>query len=167
MSKQNKRHRKVRKFVAGPNFSGQHLMHNKQVIHELVERASITARDTVLEIGAGKGALTVPLAKKAETVYAVEYDPDFVAVLASKTAKYSNVQIIHKDIMNYSLPKHPFIVVANIPYSITTPILKKLLSQPKSHFQKGILVIEKGAAKRFTAHPVTNPTILKWRMCSI
>lgn len=66
--------------------------------------------------------------------------------------------------MKFHLPKGNFIVVSNIPYSITTPIMKKLLSNPSSGFQKGVIVIEKGAAKRFTSDFIKNSYVLNWRM---
>ncbi|MBD1382813.1 23S ribosomal RNA methyltransferase Erm [Metabacillus arenae] len=164
MRRQNKRHRKVRKCIEGPNFSGQHLMHNKQIIKDLIEKANVSSSDTVVELGAGKGALTFPLAEKAGKVLAIEYDEGFVEVLQRKAASNSNIKIIQKDILSSHLPKEPFTVVANIPYAITTPILKMLLNQPNNSLRRGVLVMEKGAAKRFTSDSITNPLILKWRM---
>lgn len=166
MRKQNKGHRKVRKCKAGPNFSGQHLMHNKQIIQEMLELAKVTSRDTVFELGAGKGALTFPLVQKAGKVIAVENDPKFAEVLRKKADALSltNIRILERDILQTRLPKEPFHVVANIPYSITTPILEMLLQQPSEFFQGGVLVIEEGAAKRFTSVPILNPRILAWRM---
>lgn len=164
MNKQNKRHRKVRKWLAGPNFSGQHLLHNKRIVKEMIEQARIKSVDTVLEIGAGKGALTFSLAEKAGKVLAVENDPLFVEVLQKKSLGYPNMMIVQRDFMKAKLPKEPFYVVANIPYAITTPIFEKLLGQPANSLQRAVLMIEKGAAKRFTADPITNPRILTWRM---
>lgn len=164
MKRQNKRHRKVRKCLAGPNFPGQHLLHNKRVARDMVESAQITSRDLVLEIGAGKGAITLLLAEKAGKVLAVENDPIFCEILHKKAARYSNITIIQKDVMKTNLPRQPFCVVSNIPYAITTPILEKLLGHPGNALQRALLMVEEGAAKRFTADPITNPKILTWRM---
>jgi 23S rRNA (adenine-N6)-dimethyltransferase len=147
-----------------PNFSGQHLMHNKKLIEEIVDRANIGINDTVLELGAGKGALTTVLSQKAGKVLAVENDSKFVGILTRKTAQHSNAKIIHQDIMKIHLPKEKFVVVSNIPYAITTPIMKMLLNNPASGFQKGIIVMEKGAAKRFTSKFIKNSYVLAWRM---
>lgn len=164
MHKQNKRHRRVRKFKNGTNFPGQHFMHNKRLVKDLVNLAEIKPQELVIEIGAGTGALTLPLAEKAGKVLAVENDPILAQKLQSKIAERPNVKLIQKDFLQVNLPRSPFCVVANIPYSITTPILGKLLDQPAVPLQRAVFVVEKGAAKRFTTSPVTNPRILKWRM---
>ncbi|WP_054951508.1 23S ribosomal RNA methyltransferase Erm [Numidum massiliense] len=169
MSKQNKRHRRIRKHRAGTkgtkrtNFPGQHLMHNKRLIADLIGMADITPEDVVLEIGAGTGALTLPLAKKAAKVLAVENDPHFANKLRRATED-SNIHVIERNFLEIGLPRQPFCVVANIPYSITTPILGKLLDRPTNSLQRAVLVVEKGAAIRFTATPITDPRILTWRM---
>ncbi|CAH0120217.1 rRNA adenine N-6-methyltransferase [Paenibacillus sp. CECT 9249] len=147
-----------------PNFSGQHLMHNKKLIHEIVDRANISIEDTVLELGAGKGALTTVLNQRAGKVLAVEYDAKFVDILKRKTAQHPNTIIIHQDMMKIRLPKEKFVVVSNIPYAITTPIMKKLLNHPSSSFQRGVIVMEKGAARRFTQNFIKNAYVLVWRM---
>ncbi|RWR04946.1 23S ribosomal RNA methyltransferase Erm [Siminovitchia fortis] len=147
-----------------PNFSGQHLMHNKRLLHEIVDRAKICKEDTVLELGAGKGALTTVLNERAGKVLAVEYDFKFVEVLKKKTAQSQNTKIIHQDIMKVHLPKEKFVVVSNIPFSITTPIMKMLLSNPLTCLQRGVIVMEKGAAKRFTSNFVKDPYIAAWKM---
>nr|WP_257350326.1 23S ribosomal RNA methyltransferase Erm [Pseudalkalibacillus decolorationis] len=164
MKKHKKQYHKVRKCVDGPNFSGQHLMHNKQILKSIVKQADIKSTDLVMDIGAGKGALTFPLAEKAKKVLAVENDPVFSEILSRKASGFSNIHIIERDFLMVHLPKEPFCVVANVPYAITTPILKKLLNRPDTAFQRAVLTIEKGAAKRFTANTITNPLILRWRM---
>ncbi|MCJ7842998.1 23S ribosomal RNA methyltransferase Erm [Lederbergia sp. NSJ-179] len=147
-----------------PNFLGQHFIHNKRLLKEMVGRAGLSSEDTVLELGAGKGALTAVLAEKAGKVLAVEYDGKLVGVLQRKMADVPNTKIIHQDIMNIHLPKEKFVVVSNIPYSLTTAIMKKLLNNPTNSFQRGIIVMEKGAAKGFTAKRVKDAYVLAWRM---
>lgn len=147
-----------------PNYLGQHFIHNKNVIHEMVNRINLGKEDTVLELGAGKGALTTVLSKKAGKVLAVEYDEKLVATLKRKTAQYSNTVIIHQDILSIRLPKEKFVVVSNIPYAITTPIMKMLLNNPSSGFQRGIIVMEHGTAKRFTSTFIRNDYALVWKM---
>lgn len=147
-----------------PNFSGQHLLHNKKLLNEIVDLASISTKDTVLELGAGKGALTTILNQRAGKVLAVEYDLKFIDILKRKTHQKLNTKIIHQDIMKIQLPKGKFVVVSNIPYSITTPIMKMLLNNPSNGFQRGVIVMEKGAAKRFTAKSIKNAYVLAWRM---
>ncbi|RAL24184.1 23S ribosomal RNA methyltransferase Erm [Thermoflavimicrobium daqui] len=147
-----------------PNFSGQHLMHNKKLLNEIVDQANVSIEDTVLELGAGKGALTTVLNQRAGKVLAVEYDAKFVKILKWKTRQYVNTTIIHQDIMNIHLPKEKFVVVSNNPYAITTPIMKMLLNNPSSSFQRGIIIMEKGAAKRFTSKRIKSSYVLVWKM---
>ncbi|MFD1394536.1 23S ribosomal RNA methyltransferase Erm [Kroppenstedtia eburnea] len=164
MQKQNRRHQRVQKHREGANFPGQHLMHNKGLIKELVKISEVNRQDLVLEIGAGTGNLTMPLAEKSKKVLAVENDPVFAERLQRKIESVSNIEVIQQDFLQMNLPRVPFSVVANIPYSITTPILGKLFDRPTVPIRRAVLVMEKGAAKRFTADPITNPRILKWRM---
>lgn len=147
-----------------PNFSGQHFIHHKKLLRDIVDHAKISAGDTVLEIGAGKGALTTLLTQKAGKVLAVEYDARLVEILRRKTAQQTNIKIIQRDIMKLRLPKEKFMVVSNIPYAITTPIMKLLLNNPSSPFQGGVIIMEKGAAKRFTSKSIKNAFVLAWRM---
>ncbi len=153
-----------RKFVVGnpPNFSGQHLMHNKDLVNDIVNLARISETDLVLDLGAGKGAITNALSNRARKVLAVEYDQKFIKKL--KQLEMKNTVIIEQDILNISLPREHFAVVSSIPYAITTPIMKMLLNNPLSGFQRGVIVMEKGAAKRFTSNVVKDPYIIAWRM---
>lgn len=164
MRSQDKRHRKIRKCTAGPNFSGQHLLHNPKTIQQLVHAPNIQPHETVLDIGAGKGALTFPLAGKAGKVIAVEQDAQYVELLREKAGLYPQLAVVHGDFRTMRLPAHPFCVVANIPFSITTSILEKLLGPEGKEFQRGALLMEQGAARRFTAPFPTDPRLLAWRM---
>lgn len=144
------------------NYSGQHLLHNKKIIEELLKQARISKNDTVLDLGAGKGAVTTYLDKKAGKVLAVENDPDYVEVLKEKGL--TNTRIINQDILQFHLPKEKFAVVANIPFSITTPIMKMLMNRPANGFQRGVFIVENGAAKRFTSSVVKDGYVVLWRM---
>lgn len=147
-----------------PNFSGQHFIHKPKLIHDIVDRAQVSERDTVLELGAGTGALTTVLSQRAGKVLAVENDDRLVDTLKRKTSQYPNTVILYQNILKLRLPKERFIVVANIPYAITTPIMKLLLNRPTSGLQRGVIVMEKGAAKRFTSSFIKNAYVLVWRM---
>lgn len=162
MFKHNKNSRK--KLKKPSNFSAQHLLISKRLIHDMIDLARIQSTDTVLDIGAGTGALTFPLAEKAAHVLAIETDPAFIDKLFSKIKDGGNIRVKPSDFLEVPLPKSPFAVVANIPYSITTAIMAKLLDHPGVPLQRAVLLVEKGAAKRFTAVPVQDPRILSWRM---
>lgn len=158
MTQKNKRYRKK------PNFSGQHLLHNPKIIREIITQAKLSPHECAIDIGAGKGALTTLLANKVRKVLAVEYDKRFVHYLKRKTNCSSNVHVIEQDIRNFKWPKYPFVVVSNIPYSITTPIMKQLLDTVSTNFQRGVIVMEKGAAKRFTSNKIKDFYVIAWRM---
>ncbi|MDR0268110.1 23S ribosomal RNA methyltransferase Erm [Paenibacillus sp.] len=147
-----------------PDLRAQHLLHNKQVIQEMVDYAGLTSIDTVLDLGAGKGAITFHLAETAGKVVAIEKDAAFAEALRRKAEEYANVAIVERDIQHSYLPKKPFHVVANIPFFITTPILEKLLNPPVSSFQGAVLIVQHGAAKGFTNRFIRSPRLLKWRM---
>lgn len=164
MRKQNKKHRTIRKCKSGPNFTGQHLLHNPKTIRQMLEAGRIQPTETVLEIGPGKGVLTFPVAEKAAKVLAVEVDADFVEALRVKAGAYPNLKIIHGDFREIRLPAEPFCVVASIPFAITTAIVEKLLGPEGKAFQRGVLMLEKGAARRFTQHATLDPRLLMWRM---
>lgn len=164
MHRNNKKHRKVRKWRSGPNFSGQHLLHQRRFIRRMVELANIGDGKTVLDLGAGKGAITLELARKNCRILAVENDPAFAEILRRKLRPFPHVSVMERDILQIHWPKKPFHVVASIPYAITTPILGKLLDEPASSFLGAVLLIEYGAAKRFTAKFIREPRLLQWRM---
>ncbi|WP_430522308.1 rRNA adenine N(6)-methyltransferase family protein [Paenibacillus brevis] len=145
------------------NFPGRHLLINKSLIQELVQLAKLQGGDTVLDLGAGTGALAIPLAEKAGKVIAIENDPVSVEKLKFRAGEKANVIVKQLDLLQYQLPSSPFCIVANIPFSITTPIFEKFLGH-SSFLERAVLILEKGAAKRFTAFPVTNPQILAWRL---
>lgn len=163
MTKRKKKYQHTKSHTGNfPNFSGQHLLYNKGLLKDIVNIAHISESDLVLELGAGKGALTNVLSNRARKILAVEYDQKFIRKLQQLEMK--NTVIIQQDILKISLPRKPFVVVSNIPYAITTPIMKMLLNKPSSGFQRGVIVMEKGAAKRFTSNFVKDPYIITWRM---
>ncbi|MCC3376320.1 23S ribosomal RNA methyltransferase Erm [Cohnella sp. REN36] len=164
MRRQNKKHRTIRKCISGPNFTGQHLLHHPGTIRQLVETARLQPTDTVLEIGAGKGSLTFPLAERAARVLAVEVDAAFAETLREKAEGDPRITVLLGDIRDIRLPAKPFCVVANIPFAITTAILEKLLGPEGKGFQRGALILEKGAARRFTEETTADPRLLAWRM---
>lgn len=143
-------------------FTGQHFTKNRSLIYSMINEATIAHHDLVLDIGAGKGVLTIPLVKKANRVVAIERDPDLASKLKKALINQSNVKILDMDFRDTPLPKRPFKVVANIPYGITTDIFGKLMDNPDSNFEGGTIIIEWGAALKFTKACQASPRIVSW-----
>lgn len=135
---------------------GQNFLQDDEALQKIVQAADISADDFVLEIGPGVGSLTRYLAASASTVTTVELDLDLIPPLKAVLKPYSNVNIIQGDILELNISdiiKQPnYIVVANIPYNITSAIIRHLLeSQPKP--RRIVLTIQKEVAQRICEKP--------------
>lgn len=135
---------------------GQNFLQDDDALRKIVEVADISADDFVLEIGPGVGSLTRYLAASASTVTTVELDLDLIPPLKAVLSPFSNVKIIHGDILEINISdiiKQPnYIVAANIPYNITSAIIRHLLeSQPKP--RRIVLTIQKEVAQRICEQP--------------
>ena len=132
---------------------GQHWLQDRQVLAGIAEAAQITPFDTVLEIGPGQGTLTSELLRRAEKVIAVELDGELASKLPGQFPG-KTLEVINEDILDFDLSLLPkgYIVVANVPYYITSKIIKKLLTsdnKPKTT----VLLIQKEVAVRLAAEP--------------
>jgi 23S rRNA (adenine-N6)-dimethyltransferase len=110
----------------------QNFLRDSQLIESLILHSGITKADTVLDIGAGVGAITRELARRCRNVIAIEKDPELVELLALTISGLTNVELITGDILNLGLPGYPYKVFANIPYSLTAAIVTKLTGSPRS-----------------------------------
>jgi 16S rRNA (adenine1518-N6/adenine1519-N6)-dimethyltransferase len=139
---------------------GQHFLVDPSAADMIVSRSKITSDDTVIEIGAGLGALTIPLAKAARQVLAVETDSQLTKLLKTELIVHSltNVEIIENNILNvdiHALAKkldRQIIVTGNLPYNISSQILIQLIHKRK-HVKRAILMFQKELARRITATP--------------
>ncbi len=123
----------------------QHFLVDEQVLNRIIQYGRLNKTDTVLEIGAGYGNLTEKLAAKAGRVIAIEVD----AQLASSLESRENIDMIIGDALKMEFP--PFNkVIANLPYSISSPVTFKLL---RYKFELGILMYQHEFAKRMVALP--------------
>lgn len=135
---------------------GQNFLHDPNALEKIVQTAGITAQDTVLEIGPGTGALTVYLAQTAAQVIAVEIDDRLLPILKQQLCDFGNVQIVHADILdidvNDLVDDQDFVVVANLPYYITSAILRHLLEGPHKP-RRLVLTVQLEVAERLLAAP--------------
>lgn len=140
--------------MAGPKKSlGQHWLKDRDVLIGIAEEAEITAEDTVLEIGPGLGTLTSELLRRAEKVIAVELDGELAQKLPGQFPGTS-LEVINQDILTYNLTQLPkgYVVVANVPYYITSKIIQ-LLTTSSNPPRTIVLLIQKEVAERIVAKP--------------
>ena len=135
---------------------GQNFLQDPLALESIVAAAEIQPTDTVLEIGPGLGSLTRYLAVAAKEVIAVELDANLISPLKTVLSPYQNVQIIHGDILKLSpkdvIPENDYLVVANIPYYITSAVIRHLL-ESGSKPRRIVLTIQKEVAQRICARP--------------
>jgi 16S rRNA (adenine1518-N6/adenine1519-N6)-dimethyltransferase len=144
----------AKSLVVAPRKSlGQHWLHDENILEQIVESGDIKPGDTVLEIGPGLGTLTVKLLAKANKVIAVEIDESLATKLA-QTLTQDNLEIINQDILGFDLDSLPkgYKVVANIPYYITSKIVKFLMSA-QNRPDVVVLLTQKEVAERIAAKP--------------
>ena len=135
---------------------GQNFLQDHFALEKIATAAEIQADDCVLEIGPGLGSLTRYLAVSAHQVTAVELDPDLLNPLKAVLTPHPNVRIVHGDILDLRVAdlvdQSGYIVAANIPYNITSAIIRHLLeSDPKP--RRIVLTIQKEVAERICAKP--------------
>jgi 16S rRNA (adenine1518-N6/adenine1519-N6)-dimethyltransferase len=135
---------------------GQNFLQDDDVLAQIAGAAEITDQDDVLEIGPGLGSLTRHLAISARSVTAVELDENLLPVLGQVLKPFSNVRVVHGDILNFNpadlMPRPDYLVVANIPYYITSAVFRHLLENPPRP-RRIALTIQKEVAERICAAP--------------
>ena len=150
-------HKLLKKHQIKPNKRlGQNFLTDQNSLQVVVQIAQIDQQDNVLEIGSGLGNLTFMLASCAKEVTAVEIDPALISVLESIFADAGNVHIIYGDILNMRIseiiPGPEYVVVANIPYYITSALFRHLL-EAENRPTRMILTVQYEVAKRICAQP--------------
>lgn len=137
-----------------PNKSlGQHWLDDDLALEAMCEAADVQADDTVLEIGPGPGTLTRKLVARTKQVIAVEFDKELARKLPSRIGA-ENLTVIQQDILSFDLTTLPpnYKVAANIPYYLTSNLLRILCESP-NHFSKAALLVQKEVAERVCAQP--------------
>ncbi len=130
---------------------GQHWLDDPISLDAMLEAADIGLEDTVLEIGPGPGTLTEELVAAARQVVAVEFDKSLAQKLPSRVPAV-NLTVVQSDILGFDLTSLPpdYKVVANIPYYLTSNLLRVLCESP-NHFSKAAILIQKEVAERVCA----------------
>ncbi len=135
---------------------GQNFLTDPAILRRIVEAAELPPQAEVLEIGPGLGSLTRVLAQVARRVVAVELDHTLIPLLEEVVAPYGNVEVLHGDILKFDpaqlMPSAGYFVVANIPYYITSAVMRHLLEAPIRP-QRVVLTIQREVAERICALP--------------
>lgn len=142
---------------------GQNFLIDTNILRNIVEHAGVTSESGAIEVGPGIGALTEQLAKVCKKVVAFEIDQRLLPILDDTLEPYPNTNIIHQDVLKANVKEviekefagiEDIMVVANLPYYVTTPIIMKLLEEQLPI--RGIVVmLQKEVADRIAAKPGT------------
>lgn len=132
---------------------GQHWLYDEDSLQAMCDAVELKADDTVLEVGPGLGTLTTLLTIQAKTVIAVEFDTELARALP-KRVPAPNLEVRNQDILRFDLTGLPtdYVVVANIPYYLTSNLLR-LLCESSSPFSRAALLVQKEVAERAAAGP--------------
>jgi 23S rRNA (adenine-N6)-dimethyltransferase len=131
--------------------SGQHHLRAADAA-ALVAAAGVRPGELVVDLGAGHGALTAPLAAAGARVVAVELHGRALAVLRDRFAGEEAVTVVDGDLLTVPLPRRPFRVVANLPFATTSAALRRLLD-PRLALTRADLVLQRGAAVAWASEP--------------
>lgn len=133
---------------------GQNFLIDPNIVRKIVALAEVGPSDRVLEIGPGRGVLTEALCHAAGHVTAVEVDPRLHAYLETRQAELPNAELVCEDALAYPVETLPMgtVVVANLPYYISTPLLFRLLDQ-RGRFPRMVLMLQNEVADRLVAKP--------------
>jgi 16S rRNA (adenine1518-N6/adenine1519-N6)-dimethyltransferase len=139
---------------------GQHFLADRTVVRKMIDLMALDGSEVVLEIGAGLGALTLPLAPCVGRVVAVEKDQRLCRLLGEKlkTEGIQNVTLLHQDILKVDLltltgdGREKIRVVGNLPYNISSPMLEKVILE-RERVERAIFMLQLEVAQRLVAKP--------------
>ncbi len=144
---------------------GQHFLFDKNILRKIIEAFEPDKEKKILEIGGGRGPLTELLAVYYKEVFSVEYDNYLYEYLLQKFKSFSNVHIIHRDILALNIEALPVrLAIGNIPYYITTPIIFKLIES--KNIDKFGLLIQKEVGERIVSKEGTKNYGILTIMCN-
>ena len=131
---------------------GQHFLSDNKILTAIVDALAPTPDDTVVEVGSGRGSLTDILVERSGRVIAVEIDRMLAANLRQRYKQQPNIEIIQEDFLEIDLRAvvgEPYMLIGNVPYYITTPILFKSLEPPMP--RRSVFLVQREVAERMAA----------------
>jgi len=133
---------------------GQHFLADRRILQRIVDALELSGRETVIEIGPGRGSLTELLAARARHLILVEYDRALAADLRARYAATPSVTIVEADVLQVNLGElasGPYSLIGNVPYYITTPILFHAMTPPRP--DRAVYLVQREVAERIVAAP--------------
>lgn len=127
---------------------GQNFLVDQSVLDKILAAADLKSSDTVVEIGAGLGVLTRELAQRAEKVTALEFDQNIFPALRKNMIGYENIELKNLDVRKFVPPEGKYKLVANIPYYLTSPILRQFYVETSNRPELTVLLIQKEVAEK-------------------
>lgn len=136
---------------------GQNFLIDERVVGKIIDALDLKGDETIIEIGAGRGALTERLLEKAGQVIAIELDRDLIPVLQARFGVLGNFRLVEADALKATFAEiigtdEKVKLVANLPYNISTAILQRLSDQ-RQVFSELILMFQREVVERITARP--------------
>lgn len=134
---------------------GQHFLVSDEIIGRIIELIRPDSCPAIIEVGPGRGALTIPLAKSGVSLTAVEFDRDMVSYLEGEIGDLPNVSIINRDFVTFDpvcVETDRFVLAGNLPYNITSPVLD-WATRHHDRIERGVLMVQEEVARRLTAKP--------------
>jgi 16S rRNA (adenine1518-N6/adenine1519-N6)-dimethyltransferase len=132
---------------------GQHFLNRASILDRIADAACPRPEHLVIEIGPGEGSLTVHLMERAARIVAIEVDPALAERLRARFAGHSHFEVVHADVLDLDLAQWgPAVVVGNLPYYITSPILDRALAMGPI-LTRAVFLMQKEVADRLSAQP--------------
>jgi len=144
---------------------GQNFLKSEEIISSLVELVEAAPCERIIEVGPGRGALTLPLARLRKYLIAVEFDRDLIGYLNKLVGNFPNVEIVNTDFLTFDPESYSysrFTLVGNIPYNITSPVIE-WCTLNRTQMVRAILMVQKEMARRISAEAGTR----EWSPLSI
>ena len=131
---------------------GQNFLISDEIVNRIAQLINPVKGEKIIEIGPGRGALTLRLAEMKTAVTAVEFDRDLIGHLQELLSEYPDIKIINADFLDYLPEWRKFILVGNLPYNITSPVIDWTIRY-YSRITRAVFLIQKEVAHRIAASP--------------
>jgi 23S rRNA (adenine-N6)-dimethyltransferase len=130
--------------------NSQNFINNKDLVKNCLDLVELDKNEKIIEIGGGTGIITIELLNRFENITVIELDKTLSTQLKTLFSGNKNIEILNQDFLEYQLPKTKFSIISNIPFDITSNIIRKI-THKNSQLNKAYLIMQKEAALKFVA----------------